>query len=185
MNADPEFQRLGGALKEAEDALRDVEQKLEATNETARLRVVKGKWRAFYRARDIGKTFRDGTNIRDDVLAAISRHINVRLLKDSQVEDLARELIKMFAEANPEYKALEGKRKRLESDREIAQDRYNLLTYRGRYAQESTYHLKNEIEQIEKQLTNPATARLAEKRMRERAAIPDKTREIFEELTKK
>ncbi|MDG6948960.1 MAG: hypothetical protein JRM77_03765 [Nitrososphaerota archaeon] len=175
--ADPEYRRLGEAFESAQKAFEAVNHTLREMRKAAANMVLN---RERYGGQNPRYDNPTSTNIRPEVIAAMKKHIPLSALTSNQVEGIANDLITRFMEADPAYAAAKAEFVKASAQKRVTGSDY--FDYVARYAGKPTHDIEKELNRVKALLANPASARAAERRMRIKESIPEKTATIFEEL---
>lgn len=113
------------------------------------------------------------TNIHNDVIEAIRKHLKISLLRASDIESMVRDIIRSEEEKNKELQEIREKEVKLSEERSTLWELERKETDKERYIHDEIYVLKVERDKLEFKIEHPEKKEHYDKRDAERRKVGD------------
>ncbi|MDG6989628.1 MAG: hypothetical protein JRN21_09980 [Nitrososphaerota archaeon] len=177
MTEDKKFTAMETAMHDAENKLAAAGKARDEIYARARSKVITDESSPYFKR--AGKQ-KPTTNIRERVLKSIMANVDTSILLDSDIQNIAHNLIRLYESNDPDYQLYKTAYTTAMTERSNASGAF--YGYASRYITKQTTEMRNNIEELEQLLANPRKAVATERRSKELAALPEKTRAIFEDI---
>jgi hypothetical protein len=170
---DPEYNRIMNLLNEIQAEKDKTYKERNKLEQKARGQFLSnandGGWNTYpYYRRNDSYSSRTETNIFDEVLNAIGKHVKLRLLKASDIEVLVSELIVLEKKKYPRIAEIDSRRAVLDAKERIVYQERRDIEDKENEIDRVIYRLRDRKRDIEYKLNNPKIQKMVDEREAER-----------------